>query len=218
MNTKPIGLTTLYSSFQIHSIRAKTASDDCHPRPFGYYVNLTKVYYLLSYQFSHCLQLTGAAEFDILAGDELGILSHEDLSRGPQVKVFRLVAEELTVHARPHQAAVGIDVDLGHTQFGGTLELIGVHAFSALQVATGLVDALHFFLRYRTGPVHHQRETGQALLDLFQHIKVQALRASELESAVAGADCAGQRIAAAALDELLGLVGIGQFGIRLRQR
>ena len=61
--------------------------------------------------------------------------------------------------------------------------------------------------------MHHQREARQALLDLFQHFEVQALRTGELEGSVAGADGAGQRVAAGPFDEFLGLVRIGQFGI-----
>ncbi len=46
-------------------------------------------------------------------------------------------------------------------------------------------------------------------------LEVQALRALELVGAVAGADGDGQAVAAGPLDELLGLVGVGQHGVLL---
>ena len=59
--------------------------------------------------------------------------------------------------------------------------------------------------------MHHQGEVlGQRLLDLFQHVEVQALLAGELERPVRGADGHGQRVAAALLDELGRLGRIGQ--------
>ena len=66
--------------------------------------------------------------------------------------------------------------------------------------------------------MHDQREAGQTLLDLDQHVEVQPLRAGELERAVAGADGAGQAVAPGAAHELLGLFGVGELGIGLADR
>jgi hypothetical protein len=57
--------------------------------------------------------------------------------------------------------------------------------------------------------VHHQREAGQALLDLGEDVEAQLLVAVELEGAVRGADGAGERVAAGLLDEVLGLLRFG---------
>ena len=67
-------------------------------------------------------------------------------------------------------------------------ELLVVHALGAAQLAARGVDAGDLFLGHRAGAVHHQRETGQPLLDFGHHVEVEALRAAELERAVAGAD------------------------------
>ncbi len=61
--------------------------------------------------------------------------------------------------------------------------------------------------------MHHQREVRQLLLNGLDAIEVQPLRAGELIGAVRRADGHGQRVAARALDELDGLVGIGQAGV-----
>ncbi len=61
--------------------------------------------------------------------------------------------------------------------------------------------------------MHHQREGGQQFLDGCDAIEVQPLLAAELVSAVRRADGHGQRIAAAALDELDRLLRIGQAGV-----
>ena len=61
--------------------------------------------------------------------------------------------------------------------------------------------------------MHDDREAGELLLDRLEHLEVERLPALELEGAVAGADGAGQRIAAGLLDEVLRLFGIGQAGV-----
>ena len=155
--------------------------------------------------------LAGATELLVLGRDELGVFTHEDLAGIAQVELLREITEELAVDTRPHQPPVGVDVDLGDAQLRRAPELIIVHALRAGQPAAGRVDARNFFLRHRAGAVHHQREAGQALLDLGQHIEAQPLRAGELERAVAGADGACQRIHLAAGDEVLGLVGVSQL-------
>ena len=117
--------------------------------------------------------------------------------------------------AGPHQATIGVDVDLCDAQLRRALELISIDALCAGQFAAGGIDARHFILGHRAGAVHHQREAGQPLLDLGQHIEMQSLCAAELECAVAGADGAGQRVTAGAGDEVLGLVRVSQLGVGL---
>ena len=64
-------------------------------------------------------ELIGAAEEDVAARDELRVFLDEDLARRAEIEIAWLVAEELAVHARPHQAAIGVDVHLGHAELGG---------------------------------------------------------------------------------------------------
>ena len=126
--------------------------------------------------------------------------------------------EKLTVNARPNQAAISVDVDFGHAKFRRALELGGIHAPCAREVAAGSINARHLFLRHRAGTVHHQRKTGQTFLDLRQHVKMERLRARKLERAMAGADGDCQGIAATAFNEFARLFRIGQFGFRFADR
>ena len=61
--------------------------------------------------------------------------------------------------------------------------------------------------------MHHQREPRQLLLDLCQHVKVQALTAAELKSPMARANRHRQRVAAAALNKLARLGRVSQHRI-----
>ena len=70
------------------------------------------------------------AEPSFVAGvrDELGVFLDEDLARGTEIELAGIVAEELAVDAGPDQAAVGVDVDLGHAELGGGQIFVLVHA------------------------------------------------------------------------------------------
>ena len=46
----------------------------------------------------------------------------------------------------PNQTAVGVDVDLGHTEFGSLLELTCIHTLGAFELAAGGINAPDFFL------------------------------------------------------------------------
>ena len=72
--------------------------------------------------------------FSFLAAMNLAYSAMKTLPGSAQVEVLRVVAEELAVDARPDQAAVGVDVDLGDAQLGGALELVVIHALGALQL------------------------------------------------------------------------------------
>ena len=110
--------------------------------------------------------------------------------------------------AGPDEPAVGVDVDLGHAPGGGGEVFVDVDAHGAGDLATGGVDAGDFILRNRRGPVHDQREAGEAGLDFLEDVEMEGLFAFEFEGAVAGADGAGEGVAAGLLDEVFGLEGI----------
>jgi hypothetical protein len=105
--------------------------------------------------FTERWELTSAAKLLIFARDELGIFSHEDFSRWAQVKIFWVLEEIFAVDARPYQAPIGIDIDLGYTQLGCMLELVCVHTLCTFELAAGFVDALYLILRDRAAAVHH---------------------------------------------------------------
>ena len=98
-------------------------------------------------QFADFVEVTGAAELDVLRGDEVGIFGHEDLTDRAEVKSFRMIAEVFTMDAGPDQTAVSIDVDLGHAEFRGGQELVGIDAAGTGKVTAGSIDAGNFVLR-----------------------------------------------------------------------
>src|SRR5664279_576205 len=139
-------------------IMYNTGRNMCHRSPAAS-PPATSSRYLRSGQSPHLSQSSGGPELLILVCDELGVLAHEDLA----------------VHARPDQAAVGVDVHLGDTQGYRLGELILVDPLGTLlEGPAGVVDTLHFFLGNGGGAVHDQRETGQSLLDLSHDVQAQA--------------------------------------------
>ena len=97
--------------------------------------------------------------------------------------------EVLAVDAGPHQAAVRIDVHLADAELRGGKVLVRIDAFGALlQLAARCVDPRDLVLRYRRRAVHDERESGQPLLNLENHVEVQPLRAAKLVGPVARAD------------------------------
>src|SRR5947209_17812566 len=52
------------------------------------------------------VELVGRAEELVAAGDELCVLGDEELAGGAEVKIGRMVAEELTVDPRPDQPPI----------------------------------------------------------------------------------------------------------------
>jgi hypothetical protein len=54
---------------------------------------------------------------------------------------------------------------------------------------------------------------GRRALIFLEHVEVEGLLALELEGAVAGADGAGEGVAAGLLDEGLGFLGLGEGGV-----
>ena len=61
-------------------------------------------------------------------GDKVSIFLDEYLAWLAKVKVPGVVAKVLTVHSCPHQAAIGVYVDLSHSQGNSLGELIYVYA------------------------------------------------------------------------------------------
>ena len=157
--------------------------------------------------------MIGAAEQNVAAGDELGVFSDEDLAGRAEVEIGGLVAEVLAVDAGPDEAAVGIDVDLSDAEFGGGEVFVHVDAHGAGDVAAGGVDAGDLILWDGGGAVHDEREAGHAGLDLLEDIEMEGLFALEFEGAVAGADGAGEGIAAGLFDEVFGFGGVGEGGV-----
>ncbi len=95
----------------------------------------------------------------------------------------------------------------------GFLDLFHRHAVGLLHVAAVLADDGQQILRHRRGAVHHQVGVGNALVDLLDPADGQDVArglARELVGAVAGADGDRQRVELRALDEVGGLLGVGQ--------
>ena len=66
-----------------------------------------------------------------LGAMNLAYSSMKILPGGRKSNSLGLVAEELAVHARPDQAAVGVDVDLGDAELGGGQIFVRVDAHRA---------------------------------------------------------------------------------------
>src|SRR5579885_767163 len=137
--------------------------------------------------------LSGAAEQLVAAGDKLGVFLHENLPGRAEIELGRLVAEKFAMNAGPDEAAVGVDIDLGHAELGGGKVLVDVHAHRAgVELAAGGVDALDLVGRDAGGAVHDDGEAGDAFFDAFEHLEVKRLLALEFIGAVAGADGGGE--------------------------
>ncbi len=146
--------------------------------------------------------------------DELGVFVHERVARRAEIELARMIAEKFAVHARPDEAAVGVDVDLGHAELGGGQVFVFIDAARAgVERAAGRVDAADLFLRHAAAAVHDDGRAGDFFLDGADHVEVQALLALELVRAVAGADGGGERVAPGLVDEFDGLVRVGQAGV-----
>ena len=107
------------------------------------------------------------------------------------------------------QTDVGIHIDLAYAHAGSLAQHVFRHAAGAAHLAAELVAGFHEFLGHAGGAVQHQRIAGQAFADLFQAFEVQLGFALELVGTMAGADGHGQGVAARALHEVHGLVGVG---------
>ena len=157
--------------------------------------------------------MAGAAEENVAAGDEFRVFLDEDFAGWAEIEIAGLVAEVFAMDAGPDEAAVGVDVNLGDTTFGGGKVFVYIDAHGTGDLAAGGVDPGDFVLRNRGRTMHDERVTGEARFDLFQNVEVEGLFALELESAVRGADGAGQGIAAGLFDEIFGFDGVGEAGV-----
>ena len=106
------------------------------------------------------VQLAGRSEQDIAAGNELRVFGDEDLSGWAEVELLRVGLEELAVNPGPHQAAIGVDIDLSNAFLGGREVFVYVDAHRAGDFTASSVDASHFVLRDGRGAMHDKREVG----------------------------------------------------------
>ena len=118
----------------------------------------------------------------------------------PGIKMIRMFRKVLTDNRGHGQTDIGVDVDLADSAAGCLTELLFRNADSTGHVSAVLVDLGNEFLRHGRRTVEHDREAGQLLGALFEHVEPElGLGAGlELVGAVAGADGDGQGIAAGA--------------------
>ena len=114
------------------------------------------------------------------------------------IEVVRMLREVLTDDSGHRKADIGVDVDLADSAAGSLAELILRDADGAGHISAVLVDLRNEFLRNGGRTVQNDREAGQLLGAIFEHVKPElGLGAGlELVSAVAGADCDRQGVAA----------------------
>ena len=87
------------------------------------------------------------------------------------------------------------------------------HAVGFLHVAAELADFGQQFLRHRGGTVHHQMGVGDAGVDFGDAVDGEDVAGGllgELVGAVAGADGDGEGVAVGLLDEVGGLLDVGE--------
>ena len=94
------------------------------------------------------VELAGGTDILVSAGDELRVFVDEDFPGRTEIELLRIVAEVLTVNAGPDEAAIRVDVDLGHSLFGGGKVFVHVYAHGVFDLAAGFVDAGNFVLRH----------------------------------------------------------------------
>src|SRR5476649_1992618 len=130
-----------------------------------------------------------------------------------RVEFRRVLEQEFTRRRRHRQTDVGVDVDLAHAMPYAFLDFLDRHAVGFLHVAAEFADDGQQLLRHRRGTVHHQVGVGDARVDFLDAVDgedVAGRLAGELVGAVRGADGDGQRVALGALDEVGGLLDVGQ--------
>lgn len=110
------------------------------------------------------------------------------------IEVIRMLRKVLTDDSSHSQTDVGVNVDLADSAAGGLTELLFRNADSTGHVSAVLVDLGNEFLRHGRRTVEHDREAGQLLGALFEHVEPElGLGAGlELVGAVTGTDGDGQ--------------------------
>src|SRR5690606_30036609 len=111
------------------------------------------------------------------------------------------------------QTQVGVDVDLAHAVLDGFLDLFHRYTVGLFDVTTELIDDGQPVLRYRGRAMHHQVGVGEVPVDLFDPLNRQDVtrrRTGKLVGTMTGADGNGQRIHLGRLDEMGGLLRVGQ--------
>jgi hypothetical protein len=148
-----------------------------------------------------------AGQADLLGGfaGRLEVVARVELAR---------VLEQVAADGAGHrQADVGVDVDLAHAVLDALDDFLDRHAVGFLHVAAEFADLGEQFLRHRRRAVHDQvgvRDAGVDFLDAVDGEDVAGRLLGELVGAVAGADGDGQRVAVGLLDEVGGLLDVGQ--------
>src|SRR4051812_12844065 len=79
----------------------------------------------------HIVERARGAELLVFVGDEFGVLLNEGFTGRAKIEFARVVAKILTVHARPDEAPVGIDIHFRHTEPGRGQVLFFVYAARA---------------------------------------------------------------------------------------
>ncbi len=165
-------------------------------------------------QRAHAFQLSGRAEHLVLVRDVLGIGGHERLAGRARIEIAGLVAERSRDRLAHHTSRPSVSMfTLVTPSLAAGRYWSSCTPLASPSLPPALLMRSTHSLRHAARAVHHQRKARQQLLNLGDAVEVQALLAGELVGAVRGADGHGQRVAAAALDELDGLVRIGQAGV-----
>ncbi len=135
--------------------------------------------------------------------NEIRVFLDEDFTRRAEIELGGMIAKIFPVDSGPDEAAISIDIDLGHAQFRGRKIFLFVHTPGGrIKLAARCINALDLFHRHTGASVHHDRQARNQFLDFFDHLEVKTLLALEFVGAVAGADRSRERIATGPLDEL----------------
>ena len=146
--------------------------------------------------------------------DKFRVLVDEYFAGRPKIELIGMIAEEFPMDPGPDQASVGVDVDLGDTEFGCGKVFIFIHASRRrIELPTGGVDSFYFLDRHAGAAMHHYWRSGNPFFDLLDDVEMQALFAFEFVGAVAGPDGSSERITTGLLNELNRLIGIGQGSV-----
>src|SRR5271170_3269810 len=100
-----------------------------------------------------------------------------------------MIAEEFAVNACPDQSSVRIYIDLGDAELCRRQVIVFIDTPRVrIKGSARRIDSPHLFFRNTRTPVHHDRSSGNHLLDRLDHFKMETLTTGEFVRAVAGAD------------------------------
>jgi len=130
-----------------------------------------------------------------------------------RVELFRLLRERFANRAGDRESVVGVDIDLANAGADAALNLGHRHAVGLFDLAAVLVDDANEILGHRARPVHDEvtvRDVPMDLLDAIHREDVAGRLARKLVGAVAGAHRNGERVDSRSLDEVDGLIRVGE--------